>query len=144
MFNLHDRYTVGLHSHENLLPVCICHVFFAAALTEHFWLEAKYTVWTCTSQGWDMEDSKTNHLPDIFCCKNEISESRKSSCSSSITESFNLKVENPFSICLQMAFFVKSSCDTLVEILGVHSGSGKSLDVFRYGLDCTCAQFKAV
>ena len=89
-----------------------------------------------------MEESKTNPLPDIFCCKNEISELRKSSCSSSITEGFNLKVENPFSICLQMAPFVKSSCDTLVEILGVHSGSGKSLDVFRYSLDCTHAQLK--
>ena len=58
--------------------------FFVAALTQHIWLEAKYTTWTCTSQGGDMEESKTNPLSDIFCCKNESSELGKSYLSSII------------------------------------------------------------
>ena len=56
----------------------LCIFFAAAALTQHFWLEAKYTMWTCTSQGGDVEESKTNPLSDIFCCKNESSELGKS------------------------------------------------------------------
>ena len=56
----------------------LCIFFAAAALTQHFWLEAKYTMWTCTSQGGDVEESKANPLSDIFCCKNESSELGKS------------------------------------------------------------------